>query len=152
MGHSVPGRYKYGDLALQVGDSRIWESKIWWWVLWILEPRMPPLASVSSNFKRSTRPLVKEGAKHKHTRSYLPVLKIWSWASDGGLTPRQTGRLAVDRNINWTSIASEWQLVYSHGSEVDSWSKLVSSKPIIFPARTVAQKQKKHPLFKAVAR
>jgi hypothetical protein len=29
LGHPVPEGYKYGDLALQAGESRIWDSKLW---------------------------------------------------------------------------------------------------------------------------
>jgi hypothetical protein len=36
---------------------------------------------------------------HQQTRNCLTVIKIWSWALDGCLAPRQTDRLSVGRNI-----------------------------------------------------
>jgi hypothetical protein len=54
MGHPVPGGYKYGDLALQVGEfSRIGTIK------YGLESRGTALARTS---KLQTRPLVREDA------------------------------------------------------------------------------------------
>jgi hypothetical protein len=63
---------------------------------------MTPLARTSNNYKQQIRPLVKEGASLQQTRNWLTVIKIWSWAPDGCLTPRRTGRLTVDRNITLT--------------------------------------------------
>jgi hypothetical protein len=63
---------------------------------------MTALARASSNFKRQTDPLVREGAPCQETRNCLIVIKIWSWAPDGCLTPRQTGRLTVGRNTIMT--------------------------------------------------
>jgi hypothetical protein len=60
---------------------------------------MTALARTSSNCKRQTHPLVREGAPHQQTRNCLTVTKIWSWASDGGLTPGYTNRLTFGRNI-----------------------------------------------------
>jgi hypothetical protein len=57
LGHSVPGGYKYGDLAFQVGGvSRIGAIK------YGLEFCGTVLARTSSNSKLQTRPLVREGA------------------------------------------------------------------------------------------
>jgi hypothetical protein len=66
-------------------------------------PRMTPLARTNSNCKRQICPLVREGAPHQPTRNCLIVITIWSRAPDGGLTPRQTGRLTVgrDRTLTW---------------------------------------------------
>jgi hypothetical protein len=60
IGHPLPGGYKYGDLALQVGESRIWDSKMWSWAPRDSDPRMTALARPSSNCKRQTDPLVRE--------------------------------------------------------------------------------------------
>jgi hypothetical protein len=49
--------------------------------------------------KRQTGPFVRDGESHQQTRNCLTVIKIWSWAPDGCLTQRQTGRLTVGRNI-----------------------------------------------------
>jgi hypothetical protein len=49
-----------------------------------------------------TRPLVRESAPYQQTRNCLIVIRILSWTPDGGLTPRQTGRLTVGRNVNLT--------------------------------------------------
>jgi hypothetical protein len=60
---------------------------------------MTALARPNSNCKKHTRPLVREGAPHQQIRNYLTVIKIWAWAPGGCLTPRQTDRLTVGRNI-----------------------------------------------------
>jgi hypothetical protein len=69
-----------------------------------LAKRMTALARASSNCRRQTRPIVRKGASHQQTHNCLTVTKIWSWAPDGGLTPRQAGRLIVSRNIILTVI------------------------------------------------
>jgi hypothetical protein len=51
-GQSCSWGYKYGDLALHVGESRIWHSKIWSWVPRSWDPGMIALATASSNCKR----------------------------------------------------------------------------------------------------
>jgi hypothetical protein len=57
LGHTVPGAYKYGDLALQDGVvSRIGTIK------YGLESRRTVLARTSRNTKLQTCPLVREGA------------------------------------------------------------------------------------------
>jgi hypothetical protein len=57
LGHPVPGGYKYGDLALQVGGvSKSGTIK------YDLESSGKALARTSSNSKLQTRPLVREGA------------------------------------------------------------------------------------------
>jgi hypothetical protein len=64
-------------------------------------------------FKRQIRPLVREAAPHQQTRNCLKIIQIWSWTPDGGLTPRQTGRLTVGRNItlNLTLVSRERELL-----------------------------------------
>jgi hypothetical protein len=62
---------------------------------------MTALARASSNCKRQTRPLVREGAPHRQTGNCLTVAKIWSCPSRG-LTPRQTGPLTVGRTVTLT--------------------------------------------------
>jgi hypothetical protein len=65
------------------------------------EPDNVVLARTSSNCKRQTRSLVREGT-HQHTRNCLTVTKNWSVAPDWGLTSRQTGQLTVEHNITLT--------------------------------------------------
>jgi hypothetical protein len=60
---------------------------------------MTALARPSSNCKRETRPLVREGAPHQQALNCVTVIQIWSLTPDGGLTPRQTGRLTIGRNM-----------------------------------------------------
>jgi hypothetical protein len=60
------------------GKSRIWDSKIWSRAQRDLVPRMTALARATSNFKRHTRPLVRESAPQKQTRNCLTVIIIWS--------------------------------------------------------------------------
>jgi hypothetical protein len=75
---------------------------MWSCVPWDSDLRMTAPSRASSNCKRQTRPLIREGASHQQIRNCLAVIKIWSWAPDGCLTPRQTGRLTVGRNITLT--------------------------------------------------
>jgi hypothetical protein len=67
---------------------------------------MTALASTNSSCLGQNRPLVREGVPHQQIRDGLTVIKIWSWAPDGSLTPRQTGRLTVGSNITLTSTLS----------------------------------------------
>jgi hypothetical protein len=94
------------------GKSRIWDSKIRSRVPRHWDPKMTALAKASSNCKRQIRPLVRDGTPHQETRNCMTEIKIWSWAPDGCLTPRETGRLTVGRN---TSLTLTWvgsQLVH----------------------------------------
>jgi hypothetical protein len=61
---------------------------------------MTAMVRTSSNCKRQTSPIVKEGARHQQTRNRLAVIKISSWVPHGCLIPRQTGRLTVGRNFD----------------------------------------------------
>jgi hypothetical protein len=56
--------------------SRIWESKMWPRVLRDSVPKMTALARASSNCKRQTHPLVREGAPNQQTRSCQTIIKI----------------------------------------------------------------------------
>jgi hypothetical protein len=98
LGHPFLGGYKYGDLALQVGGVSRWDNKMWSWVLRDLGPRV--IASCTS--KLQTHPLVREGAPQHEDRKCPTLIQIWSWVTDEGLTPRQTGQLTVGCNITWT--------------------------------------------------
>jgi hypothetical protein len=68
------------------------------------------------NCKQQTRYVVRESAPHQQTRNCLTVINIWSWAPDGCLTRRQTGRLTVDLNITLT--LSCYETVYRSWSDV----------------------------------
>jgi hypothetical protein len=58
------------------------------------------LELASLHCKLQTRPLVREGAPHQQTRSCLKIIKERrEKIGRGCLTPRQTGRLTVGRNI-----------------------------------------------------
>jgi hypothetical protein len=75
LGHPVPGGYKYGDLALQVGEvSRIGTMK------YVLEPCWTALAKTSSNSKLQTRPLVRE---KKVDRLCGVVVRVTGYRSRG---------------------------------------------------------------------
>jgi hypothetical protein len=67
----------------RLGESRIWDSKIWSWVPRDSDPRMTVLARTSSGYKRQTRPLIREGPPHQQTRNCRRVTRIWSWALNG---------------------------------------------------------------------
>jgi hypothetical protein len=60
---------------------------------------MIALARASGNCKRQNSPAIRDGALHQLIRNSLTVTKIRPWAPDGCLTPRQTGRLTVCRNM-----------------------------------------------------
>jgi hypothetical protein len=45
---------------------------------------------------------ISEDAPHQQTRNCLTGTKILSWTPNGCLTPGQTDRLTVDRNLIWT--------------------------------------------------
>jgi hypothetical protein len=90
-GNPAPGGYncgtlfledKYGGLTLQLGDPRIWDSKIWPWDPWDSDPKMTTVVRTSSNCKRHTRPLVRDCAPHQHPCNCLTITKIRSWAQD----------------------------------------------------------------------
>jgi hypothetical protein len=67
-----------------------------------LGPENTAPVRTSSNCKRQTRPPVRKGVPHQQTRNCLTLMKMWFGAQDGGLTPRQTGRLTVGCNISLT--------------------------------------------------
>jgi hypothetical protein len=75
------------------------DDEVWSWVLPYSDPRMTTMARFSSRCKLQTRPLVREDVSHQHTRIFLRVIKIWSWAPGGCPTPRQTCLLTVNHNI-----------------------------------------------------
>jgi hypothetical protein len=74
---------------------------MWLW-LWRAVPR------AKGSFKCHTRFLVREDAPHKQTGNCLRVINIWSWGPRCGLTPRQTDRLTVRRNITLTLVLTWW--------------------------------------------
>jgi hypothetical protein len=92
-----------GPWPYRLGESRIWDSKIWW-VSLDSYPKITALARTSSNCKRQTRSLITENAPPRHTRDCLTNKNLIlgpRWV----LAPRQTGRLAVSRNITLTFVA-----------------------------------------------
>jgi hypothetical protein len=82
------------------------------------DPRKAALTMPSSNCKLQTRPLVRDCDPHHETCYSLTVIKIWSWAPDGYLTPSDTGRLIVGRKITSASVASREQLRFSRGDQL----------------------------------
>jgi hypothetical protein len=63
---------------------------LWSWVPCDSDQRMTALVRATSNCKWQTCPLVREVAPHQQILSCLTVIKMWSWAPDGCLTPKQT--------------------------------------------------------------
>jgi hypothetical protein len=86
----------------RLGESRIWDNKIWSGVPRDLDQSISALVRTTSSCKQQTGSVFREGASHQHTRNCLSVMKAWSWASDGCLTPRQTDLLTVGRNVSLT--------------------------------------------------
>jgi hypothetical protein len=98
------------------------------------------LARASSNCKRQTRPLVREGAPNQQTSNCQTIIKIWSWAPDGCFIPRQTGWLTVGRNITLTWIVQWLRLAPSKGTNSEGVSLLFwGQKQIQFPKCCVFQ-------------
>jgi hypothetical protein len=82
----------------RLGEFRTYDSEVWSWVPRGSDPRMPALARTSRNYKRQTRPLVREGAPFQQTHNCLTVTKIWSWPPDGVLHQ--------DRLADWQSVVT----------------------------------------------
>jgi hypothetical protein len=99
------------------GKPQMWDSKIWSREQRDSDPRSTALARASSMSKRQTRHIVREGAPQKQNRNCQKVINIWSKAADGCFIPRQTGRLAVGRNIRLRLRYSvrKWRLALSIG-------------------------------------
>jgi hypothetical protein len=99
-GYSFPGRNKYRNLAPSgFGESQ----KLRQWVPRDSDPRKTVLARPSKKWKPQTRPLVRKGGTHHETRNCLKATEARrreiGRGRRWGLTPRQTGRLTVGRNI-----------------------------------------------------
>jgi hypothetical protein len=101
--HFVSIKYKYGDLALQVGGVSNETVKYGREFCGTSTPRVTAQKQLYS--KLQTRPLVREGATKEQTRSCLKEIssrkKIWSRVPDGRLTPRQTDRLTFGLKFNF---------------------------------------------------
>jgi hypothetical protein len=128
-GDTVPGAITGSP---RLGEYQIWDIKIWSWVSEDSDQRMTALARTSSSCKWQTHPLVREEAPHQQTRNCLTVIKICSWAPDGCLTPRQTGRLTVGRNIiltlGWCKMVASLQGHESRKQRnVSRWKPLPSN-------------------------
>jgi hypothetical protein len=59
-----------------VSGIELFHCKIWPWVPRNFDARLTALARASSNCKRQTRPLVRNGAQYQQIRNYLRVTKI----------------------------------------------------------------------------
>jgi hypothetical protein len=107
--------HKYRDLALQVGGvsnetvkyghefcgTSTQESLLW----------QGPEAIVQVNYRTI---LLSERVPHFKKPAIVRKKKIWSWAPDGSLTPRQTGQLTVSHKL--TSIStSTWVVICNIG-------------------------------------
>jgi hypothetical protein len=92
------GDINKGTWPSNLGESEISDNKIWSWVLQESDPRMSVLERPSNSYKLQTHPLIREGAPYQEPVSSPTVIRIWPWALDGCLIPRQTGRL-----IDWST-------------------------------------------------
>jgi hypothetical protein len=107
LGHSLSGGYKYEDLALQVGgvSSETVKYGREFCGTWTRESLLwqGPEAIIQVNYRPILSP---ERVTHiKKPAIVRQKTKIWSWASDGSLTPKQTSRLTIDSNKTSTSIS-----------------------------------------------
>jgi hypothetical protein len=93
-GNSVPGAYKYGDLALQAeGVSHLRE-----WSLVMSPVGLGPENYCAGEAQQQCSSYRQRG-RFTSTNPQLTVARIRSRAQNGGLTPKQAGRLTVGRNI-----------------------------------------------------
>jgi hypothetical protein len=96
-GHPTPGGYKYGDLALQVGEYRIWGSKTWSWFPIKSDLIITGLARANRNCKRQARPLVTEDI----TQGLQP--KVFSW----NIKVMVVGLKGLVAKMNWLAISCQ---------------------------------------------
>jgi hypothetical protein len=116
-----------GTWTSKLGEFRIWGNKIWFWVPRNSGPRITAPVRASNNCKRQIRPPGREGATYQQTHYCLTIIKNWSWAPDGCLTPRKTDRLTVGRNITMTLISfveeeAPFRNIYMFRRVYKSWS------------------------------
>jgi hypothetical protein len=81
LDHSVPGDINTGTWPSRLWESRIWDSKMWSWVPRDSDPKMTALARTSSNCKRQTRSLVRDGTPHQQIRNWMLDTKT-DWPTD----------------------------------------------------------------------
>jgi hypothetical protein len=91
-----PANIITGAWSSRLGEPRIWDSKISSWVPKDSDPRMTELKD-GTNCKMQTLLLIIEGIPLEQIRNSQTVMKCWSLAQDGVLTPGHTGRLKVSR-------------------------------------------------------
>jgi hypothetical protein len=104
-GYRMPGGYNWANPLLRdintatwfsrLGESRIWDYKIWPWVPRDSDPRMNVLARTRNNCKQQNSSLVREGAPHQLIRCCLTVNKSCLW-------PQMGAWHRVGRNITLT--------------------------------------------------
>jgi hypothetical protein len=104
LSHLVPGGYKHGNFALQVGRvSKIGKIEYGFESRGTQTPRGTALARSSSNSKLQTRPLVRESAikiiNPQQCKENFKEKEKLVTDPKCGLTPGQAGRLAVGRKI-----------------------------------------------------
>jgi hypothetical protein len=82
-----PSAWRYNWTTLLLGDinmwtwpsrlgaSRIWDNKIWSWILRDSDKRLAALARTRRNCKLQTHPLFREGTPHQQTHNCLTIKK-----------------------------------------------------------------------------
>jgi hypothetical protein len=96
-----------------------------------MEPNMTALAGASSNCKRQTCPLVRQGVQHRQTPNSLRVTKI-ILSPDGCLAPIWTPRLTVGRNV---TLALKYTGRSQRGRPSSTNMQLSGSKKMVLSAR-----------------
>jgi hypothetical protein len=81
-----------GTWCSRFGESQIWDSKMWSWILWDLDLRVTALAKFTN-----TNPSIRE--------SCMTAVQISSWVLDG------TGFLHQDQLASWPLVAL-WLLLW----------------------------------------
>jgi hypothetical protein len=104
LGHPLPGGYKYGDLALQVGWSLRWDSKIWPLVLRNFDPKVTALARTRSNCTLNYRPALSSESALQNNKPAIVWKKFRGERKIGRVS--QIGAWHQDRLADWLSVAN----------------------------------------------
>jgi hypothetical protein len=106
------GDINTGTWPSRLGESRIWECKLWSWVPRDSDLRMTPLARASSNCKRQTHPLVREDV------TWGPLPQMFSWKKIFGM-----GLKSPDAKTNWLAVSRQSQSNFDFNFDFDFCSQ-----------------------------
>jgi hypothetical protein len=94
--------------------------------------------SANCTGKLQTCPLVREGAEQREDRKCPTVIQIWSYAPDGGPTPRRTERRSQDNfYFALNTHATIEELLGASFSKWSMWSFCCCNFPIYLQSVTI---------------